>query len=357
MNQPGVYLLLIRLSRRAAWTVAGTERTFHAGYYLYTGSARNGLAGRLARHLRTSHAVHWHVDELLARGTVLDIQTRFANSATAECELAREATEQSGGEEIPGFGASDCSCRSHLVFCPQRPGFSVHEQRVLPHLDAMFAAMTERYEDHLAVKRDPFRTLVFCMLSLRTRDPVTHAATERLFAELRTPQAFAKSDRARIAELIYPVGMYRQKSLRLKEMSHLLLEEYDGEVPAEIERLLALPGVGRKTANLVRSFAFHLPAVCVDTHVHRITNRWGLVRTATPDETERALRSILPDRFWQPINGYLVQHGQQTCRPQRPDCARCPLRPGCAYEELLRERELLDAVDGAPAHPSLTLRK
>lgn len=349
----GVYLLLIRLPRKDQWPVAGRSRTFPAGYYVYVGSAMNGLSGRLGRHLRTSQARHWHIDELLARGAVLDVQIRFTESGDAECTLAAEPAGWPGADPVAGFGASDCGCSSHLTFFRRRPGRSIRAAAVAKHLDAMFDEMSQRYIDHAAQDRDPFETLAKCILSLRTQDPVTDEAAERLFAEVRTAQGMAVADPKAVARLIYPVGMYRQKAQRLKEIGQLLVEEYGGAVPDDIESLVALPGVGRKTANLVRSFAFHKPAICVDTHVHRITNRWGLVRTSVPDDTEQVLREVLPDRFWQPINGYLVQHGQQICRPQRPKCDICPLRFGCQYDDLQAERRTLEEAGNAPPHPCL----
>ena len=254
---------------------------------------------------------------------------------------------------VPGFGASDCGCDSHLVHFPTRPGSAITAPAVLQRIRAIFKALNGRYENHAVRERDPFRTLVKCILSLRTRDPVTDSAARRLFQELRTPHEFASGNPDRISELTYPVGMYRQKALRLTEIAQQILSEFDGKTPSDVEALVTLPGVGRKTANLVRSFAFHLPAICVDTHVHRITNRWGLVRTVAPDDTECELRSILPEQYWIEINPLLVQHGQQICRPTRPRCEDCFLREFCGYERLSREQELLANLPGAPSHPSL----
>lgn len=354
--EPGVYLLLIRLPRKAQWRVAGKDRLFESGYYAYVGSAGNGLSGRIGRHLRTSQARHWHVDELLIRGMVVDVQVRCSQSAGAECGLARQVSAWPAAQPVPAFGASDCACPTHLFFFGQRPGWSIRADKVAEDLDAMFAILADRYIDHAAQEREPFQTLAKCILSLRTQDPVTDEAAERLFVEMRTPQELAASEPDRVAKLIYPVGMYRQKARRLKEIGRIIADEHGGVVPDDIDRLLELPGVGRKTANLVRSFAFHKPAICVDTHVHRITNRWGLARTATPDETERVLRALLPEQFWQPINGYLVQHGQQICRPQRPKCELCPLRFGCRYDELRAERSTLEAAGNAPEHPCLRIQ-
>jgi endonuclease III/2-amino-4-hydroxy-6-hydroxymethyldihydropteridine diphosphokinase len=305
--------------------------------------------------VRTAHVRHWHIDRLLAAGRVVDIQLQPNSAKTAECRLADMVRGWAGAEPVAGFGATDCRCGAHLARFPTRPLGSVLAPAVLPALPDMYRELRSRYHDYSREDKDPFQTLVACILSLRTQDPVTNAAANRLFTVLRTPREFAVADPARIAELIFPVGMYRQKALRLVDIARLILDRFGGQTPAAIDDLVSLPGVGRKTANLVRSFAFHLPAICVDTHVHRITNRWGLVRTATPDETETELRRVLPGKHWQETNALLVQHGQTLCRPTRPRCEVCALRGACRYDELLRHAMVLAGVPGAPGHPSLDL--
>ncbi|NOY79897.1 MAG: DUF123 domain-containing protein [Kiritimatiellaeota bacterium] len=350
----GVYVLLVRVNRSFRAGIGGREMTFENGWYAYTGRAMAGLAARLARHLRTSQFRHWHVDRLLANGTVADVQVRFTTDPTEECRTAAEVGTWTGARPVPGFGASDCACRSHLFRFVRRPAGSLHAGTVAASLAEIFRCLNQRWDNHALHDRDPFGTLVSCILSLRTQDPVTHAAGQRLFAELRTPQEFAAANPERIAELIFPVGMFRQKSRRLVEIARRILDDFGGRVPAEIDALVALPGVGRKTANLVRSFAFHLPALCVDTHVHRIANRWGLVRSATPDQTECELRSALPETYWIAANPLLVQHGQNICRPLGPRCGECPLVGLCDFGALRQEQAWLEAfVPGAPPHPSL----
>lgn len=349
----GVYLLLIRLPRATVLAAKTRSWNARAGYYAYVGRAMGGLAARLARHLRTSQVRHWHVDSLLAAGRVVDVQVRLTADPQDECLTAAEVRAWPEAEPLPGFGASDCNCPSHLTWFASRPSRSLAAAQVLPRLPAIFSHLRRRYENVALRARDPFHSLVSCILSLRTRDPVTDAASQRLLAELQTPEAFAAADPARIDRLIYPVGMHRQKAERLIEIASVLGSRFDGSVPSDVEALTTLPGVGRKTANLVRSFAFHLPAVCVDTHVHRITNRWGLVRTPTPDDTERELRLRLPREHWIEINPLLVQHGQQICRPTGPRCDSCPLVGLCGYPRIQAERALLDRVAGAPPHPTL----
>jgi len=175
----------------------------------------------------------------------------------------------------------------------------------------------------------PFGVLVSTLLSLRTKDAVTHAASERLLAVARDPCAMLALEETTIARLIYPVGFYRTKARRLLEISQALIERHAGEVPGEMAALLALPGVGRKTANLVLIEGFGLPAICVDTHVHRISNRLGLVCATSPEKTEIVLRQVLPQRHWIRFNEILVAFGQAICRPISPFCSRCPVAEMC----------------------------
>lgn len=186
--------------------------------------------------------------------------------------------------------------------------------------------------------RDPFRILVGCMLSLRTKDETTGPAAARLFARARTPRALLRLTERQIAKTIYPVGFYRTKARTLRRISAELLARHGGRVPDTIEALLELPGVGRKTANLVVTHAFRRPGICVDTHVHRITNRWGYVRTRTPNETEAALRRKLPRRHWMEINELLVALGQTICRPISPRCSSCPVAAYCTRIGVDRSR-------------------
>ena len=175
----------------------------------------------------------------------------------------------------------------------------------------------------------PFEILVSTLLSLRTQDQVTAAAADRLFEVARTPRAILKLPLDELEGLIYPVGFYPTKARRLKSICRILVDEYDEKVPDSMERLLALPGVGRKTANLVLVEGFGQEAICVDTHVHRISNRIGFVRTRDPEQTEFALREKLPRQYWVIYNEILVAFGQTLCRPLSPLCSRCAVRDMC----------------------------
>jgi endonuclease-3 len=185
---------------------------------------------------------------------------------------------------------------------------------------------------------DPFHILVSTMISLRTKDEVTSAASERLLSRAPTAHKLARLDRKQIAELIYPAGFYNTKAKNLKSMAEVLVSRYTGRVPESMEQLLALPGVGRKTANLVRNLGYGLDGICVDTHVHRISNRLGWVRTKTPEQTESALEEVLPRRHWISINELLVRFGQTVCTPVSPFCSRCPIADHCPRIGVERRR-------------------
>jgi endonuclease III len=198
---------------------------------------------------------------------------------------------------------------------------------------AILDPLAARYDIDRFVEQngpDPFRILIGCVISLRTKDDVTYPATERLFAKASTPAAMAALREASIARLIYPAGFYRVKARQIRAIAGILEERHGGRVPDTIDALLRLPGVGRKTANLTVTLGYGKPGICVDTHVHRISNRLGWVATRTPDETERALRHVLPRRFWIPINETLVRHGQAVCKPVSPLCSVCAVSPRCA---------------------------
>ncbi len=176
---------------------------------------------------------------------------------------------------------------------------------------------------------NPFQVLIGTILSQRTRDANTDRASAALFARFPTPEAIAAARTDAIERLIRPVGFYRAKAQNIQECARALLLETGGAVPDDLDALLSLPGVGRKTANCVLVFGYGEPAIPVDTHVHRISNRLGLVRTRSPEETERRLERIVPREYWIPINPLLVQHGQNLCRPHTPRCGECPIREFC----------------------------
>jgi endonuclease-3 len=185
---------------------------------------------------------------------------------------------------------------------------------------------------------DPFRVLIACLLSLRTQDTTTGPAAARLFALADNPAAMRRLTPRRIERAIYPVGFYRTKARAILGICRDLLDRFGGRVPDDLDALLTLGGVGRKTANLVVTVGFNKPGICVDTHVHRISNRWGYVKTRTPDETEMALRAKLPHRYWIGYNDLLVTFGQNICTPISPHCSTCPIRPLCPRKGVTSSR-------------------
>ncbi len=189
-----------------------------------------------------------------------------------------------------------------------------------------------------AQNQSPFHVLIGCLLSLRTQDQVTAEAARRLFSLAKSPAELARVPVQAIAKTIYPVGFYRTKARVIHDICKTLEERYGGNVPSELDELLKLKGVGRKTANLVVTKGFGLPGICVDTHVHRISNRWGLVTTKTPEQTERALRELLPRDYWLEYNDLLVAFGQTICRPLSPLCSKCPLQDICPRKGVTRSR-------------------
>lgn len=174
-----------------------------------------------------------------------------------------------------------------------------------------------------------FKALISTVLSLRTKDKTTYEASLRLFAEADTPEKMLRLPAERIEKLVFPVGFYRVKAKNILSICRILVDRYGGRVPDDIDTLLTLPGVGRKTANLVVIAGYNKPGICVDTHVHRISNRWGLVKTATPEETEQVLRRILPKKYWNSFNELLVGYGQNLCVPVSPFCSRCRVSQWC----------------------------
>lgn len=218
-----------------------------------------------------------------------------------------------------------------------RPDFPI--DAVMSVLAAEMPRFTQPLIDQMGEEQQtPFRILIATILSLRTKDTLTAVVAPRLFAAADTPAAILELGEERLAELIYPVGFYRTKARSIIAICRSLLEQYDGAVPADLDALLALPGVGRKTANLVLTAGFGLPGICVDVHVHRICNRWGYLATRDPEATELALRAVLPQRYWIPINGLLVTLGQNICHPTSPRCSVCPVAQYCARVGVTRSR-------------------
>ena len=199
--------------------------------------------------------------------------------------------------------------------------------------------LNENYTIRVVCNRDPYKVLIRTILSQRTRDENTAQATENLFSVYPDIYAVADGSIEKIQELIKPAGFYRVKAGRIKEVSRILIDQYGGEVPDDLKELMSLPGVGRKTANCVLVFAFNEPAIPVDTHVHRISNRWGFVDTKKPEDTEKELMSFVPKDLWIELNDLMVQFGQTICKPTSPQCEICPIYDLCDYDPLNDEKD------------------
>ena len=187
-------------------------------------------------------------------------------------------------------------------------------------------------------KQDPFSVLISTVISLRTKDDVTLNASRRLLAEAPDPRAMLQMSEDRIADLIFPAGFYRRKAMQIRQISEILVSEYDGKVPSDAGLLMQLPGVGIKTANLTLNLGFGIDAICVDCHVHQISNRLGWIETKTPEESEKALQPVMPRRFWIPLNELLVSYGQEVCTSVSPKCSMCPENRSCPKEGVTRSR-------------------
>ncbi|MGL4670497.1 MAG: endonuclease III domain-containing protein [Methanobacteriaceae archaeon] len=198
-------------------------------------------------------------------------------------------------------------------------------------IQSIIKCLHSLYNIRVFEDRDPYRVLVRTILSQRTRDPNTDKATATLFSKYKTMEEIANAPTEDVEKLIKSAGFYRVKSRRVQEVSQILIDQFGGIVPNNINELLELPGVGRKTANCVLVFAFQKPAIPVDTHVHRISNRWGLANTKSPEDTEQVLLKEIPKEDWIDLNDLMVQFGQDICRPIHPQCEKCPITDFCDY--------------------------
>ncbi len=188
----------------------------------------------------------------------------------------------------------------------------------------------EAHLDQLAKQRnDPFKILISTILSARTRDSSTEEVTKKLFSRFKTPQAISNANIEILEELVHKSGFYKVKAARIKEVSRIISEDYMGKVPVDFDELISLPGVGAKTANCVLVYAFNIPAIPVDTHVHRIPNRLGWIKTTKPEQTEKRLKEIIPKSQWIRVNRLFVRFGQEICLPIHPKCDLCPLNTIC----------------------------
>ncbi|MFQ6072138.1 MAG: endonuclease III [Methanosarcinales archaeon] len=209
------------------------------------------------------------------------------------------------------------------------------------NLDKIIHRLQKQYPINNYERNDPFKVLITTVLSQRTRSLNTYKASKKLFAKYNTPELLAQADVHEIEQLIKESGYYKTKASRIKEISRILVESFDSKVPENIDELLSLPGVGRKTANCVLIYAFNKDAIAVDTHVHRISNRLMLVSTKTPEQTEKQLQKIVPKKYWKSINMLLIKFGQNVCKPIKPLCSNCILHDVCLHVKNINSKEFV----------------
>jgi len=211
----------------------------------------------------------------------------------------------------------------------------ISEENIIEVFEILESHLKEKnmIQKFIDEKFTPFQILVATILSARTRDEQSEEISRRLFKKVKMPRDLLKFNKKQLAKEIYPIGFYRTKAKNLIKLAKILVEKYDGRIPEKMEELLKLPGVGRKTANIVLAYAFNKPAIAVDTHVHRIFNRWGFLKTKKPEETEMELRKRLPRKLWGKVNNLLVNFGKNICKPIKPLCDKCPLNSLCPFSK------------------------
>lgn len=329
---PGIYLIIATLDHPCVIQTRGPVFRLNSGWYYYCGSAMNGLSHRLKRHFSTEKKHHWHIDYLLDKAKVTAIAPYIVADNRMEHELAALLSETPEATGIPGFGAGDCDCDTHLFFSE-----SLHIPGILQRLFARQIEYTVGIlrKHYLGVEtpvekfKKPWELLVSCIISLRTKDEVTGPAAARLFREAPDPEKLMELPVEKIEKLIFPAGFYKTKARNLKKVAEIIHSKYHDVVPDNKDKLLSLPNVGIKTANLVLAEGFGHFEICVDTHVHRISNRLGWIRTGKPEESEKALKSLLPKSVIREVNGLMVKHGQNICKPLKTLCPECPIRSLC----------------------------
>ena len=221
------------------------------------------------------------------------------------------------------------------------PNTPITKVSTLNNIDKIFPKLSNFYKNQLCAVdkyKEPYKVLISCIISLRTKDEVTEKSSEKLFSIASTPFEMIKLPPEKISSIIFPAGFYKRKGKQIRDISNILIEKFKGNVPDDIDELLKLKGVGRKTANLVLSAGFNIPAICVDTHVHRISNRIGLVSSNSPESTEMQLTDILDKKYWLTINNLMVLHGKNICTPISPKCSKCVIFSFCAKNNVEKSR-------------------
>ena len=329
---PGIYLIIAKLAHSCTIETKGRQFDLPGGWYYYCGSAMNNLSARINRHFATEKKHHWHIDYLLDKAEIIAIAPYIIGDNGLEHELAGLLSEIPGLKGISGFGAGDCNCDTHLFFSDSLCVQGIFKRLFARQMEKTVKILRKRYlgiETPVEKFKKPWELLISCIISLRTKDEVTGPAAARLFREAPGPKELMRLPVEKIEKLIFPAGFYKTKAKNLKKVAEIIHTEYQDEVPDSKDKLMALPNVGIKTANLVLADGFGRFEICVDTHVHRISNRLGWIRTATPEESEKALKRILPKSVIREVNGLMVKHGQNICKPRKTMCGECPIRNLC----------------------------
>jgi len=334
MLDSGIYLIIGFLPQNIEIKTKGSLFQLKKGWYYYAGSALRCLSSRIKRHNSSVKKKHWHVDFLMEKLQKTVILPYVVNDNRLEHILAKLLSSYEDITPVPSFGAGDCNCYTHLFHSKKLSAKSIYNKLLQEQLKLTALHLIEMYKGVVTPVesfREPWDILISCVISLRTRDEVTGPAARRLFKEAKTPKKLSKLSEKRIEELIYPAGFYKTKARNIKKIAEIIHNDYKDKVPDEKEKLMALPNVGIKTANLVLASGFGQNEICVDIHVHRISNRLGWIKTQTPEESEKVLKYLLPMEYIKEFNGLMVKHGQQICKPRKPNCTNCQLKNICMH--------------------------
>jgi len=334
MLDTGIYLIIGYLPEKTEVITKGNSFVLQKGWYYYAGSALNSLSKRIKRHLSSEKKNHWHIDYLLEHLENTVILPYIVHDNRFEHILAQLLSSYKDISPVANFGAGDCKCYTHLFYSKTLSAKFIFKKLFTEQLKITALTLKEMYKGIVTPVegfRDPFDILISCVISLRTKDEVTGPAARRLFKVANTPEKLSKLSVTQIEKLIYPAGFYKTKAKNIKKIAEIIHTKYNDLVPDRKDSLMALPNVGIKTANLVLASGFGHNEICVDIHVHRISNRLGWIKTETPEESEKVLKKILPMEYIKEYNSLMVKHGQNICKPRKPHCQNCKLQSICMY--------------------------
>jgi endonuclease-3 len=334
MLDSGIYLIVGYLPVSKEIRTKRSVFVLQKGWYYYSGSALNSLSKRIKRHKSHEKKKHWHIDYLLEHLEFIAVIPYIVNDNRFEHLLASLLSEYKDILPVPRFGSGDCKCYTHLFYSQNLSAKFVFKNLFKEQLRITALTLREMYKGVVTPVegfREPFDILISCVISLRTKDEVTGPAAKRLFKVAPTPEKMSKLPVEQIEKLIYPAGFYKTKAKNIKKIAEIIHTKYNDSVPDNKESLMALPNVGIKTANLVLASGFGHNEICVDIHVHRISNRLGWIKTDNPESSEKVLKKLLPMEYIKEYNGLMVKHGQNICKPRKPNCKVCKLQSICMY--------------------------